>query len=104
MKYDHFNEINEYLLKRFYILGCQHRIFHRITSFFYKLLNFESAPKILHNDLKDNYLELSFFDICPNFKVLINKTIKLDINEDNITKFRINTYRKSWIITPWCYT
>jgi hypothetical protein len=51
-----YNELNEYLLEKFNIPVFQHRIIHRLSILSYKMLNFTSAPKILKENIKDNFL------------------------------------------------
>ena len=42
------NENNEFLHKKFGIFAFQHRIFSRISTFSFKILNFNNSPKPLH--------------------------------------------------------
>jgi hypothetical protein len=46
----------------------QHRIFSRISTFSFKILNCNNSPKSLHSDILESYLNISAYEIIVEFE------------------------------------
>jgi hypothetical protein len=91
-----FNDINNCLMEKFDIPAFQHRLFHRLSVLSFKLLNFRSAPQILKNDIVNNFLELSSFQLNPllipeSIRKLRSRAIYIS-STDIITKYKLKIY------------
>ena len=89
-EFDDYNQLNTFLRDKYQISGFQHRLFHRMAVFSFKLLNFTASPQILKSIITSNYLILSSFELNPlcvpeNTRELRNRTVKV-MNEEIISK------------------
>ena len=69
---------------------------HRLSVLSFKLLNFRSAPQILKNDIVNNFLELSSFQLNPllipeSIRKLRSRAIYIS-STDIITKYKLKTF------------
>ena len=91
-----FNHINDYILEKFNIQAFQHRLFHRLSILSFKMLNFESSPKILHNVILENFLELSSFEMnllhVPDCKKVLRNRVITIFDADIISKLKTFSY------------
>jgi len=69
-----------FLLYKFSIPAFQHRVFSRLSIFSFKILNFSMSPKVLREDILENFekqneTESSTSDKPESVRVLINRIV-----------------------------
>ena len=70
--------------------------FNVYLFFSFKILNFETSPKILHDEMLNNFLELSNIEVNPlfipeNIKELRTRVISI-FSPEVTSKFKMNTF------------
>ena len=90
-EFTNLDDINSFLREKYGVSAFQHRIFHRISIFSFKLLNFLNKPKTLHECVLDNFLEKSAADVLPNNNI----NIKLRNNKEIIYSRSINKHEQT---------
>lgn len=80
-------------MSKYNIPSFQHRFFQRISIFAFKTLNFSSSPKILHENILDNFLKLSSSEMnvhASSYSVrsLRNRNIDITLLEISTKFFR----------------
>ena len=92
-----FKQINDYLMEKFDIPAFQFRICQRLSIFSFKMLNYDSSPKILHDGLLSHFLKLSMVKLNPsalseNVKKLRNRDINIFEHDSTIGKYEMRTF------------
>ena len=81
-------------MEKFDIPDFQHRLFQRLSVLSFKLLNFKAAPKILKDDILNNFLDLSNLQLNPllvpeSIKELRSRTINIFSKEKSSFHFNL---------------
>lgn len=63
-------------MKKLSIPAFQHRLLQRISVFAFKILNFITSPPILHEQILNNFSELSNFEVNPLYVPTTVKCIR----------------------------
>ena len=94
-----YNQLNDYLLKKYAIPAFHHRLIQRLSVFSFKMLNISSSPENLKEDATNSFFDLGISEmiskepviIPDNVRVLRSRQITIK-NIDPLSKFIKNTF------------